>query len=47
MDLQDILNCLGYSLVADGIFGANTEAAVKKFQKDYGLMVDSIVGAKT
>jgi peptidoglycan hydrolase-like protein with peptidoglycan-binding domain len=45
--LQDILNSLGYSVIADGIFGTKTEAAVKKFQKDNGLVVDGIVGAKT
>jgi peptidoglycan hydrolase-like protein with peptidoglycan-binding domain len=31
----------------DGIFGANTESAVKKFQKDFGLAQDGIVGPKT
>ncbi|MGA9380470.1 MAG: peptidoglycan-binding protein [Phormidium sp.] len=45
--LQEILNSFGYSLVVDGIFGANTEAAVKKFQKDYSLVVDGIVSPKT
>ena len=45
--LQDILNRLGYSVVADSNFGAKTEAAVKKFQQDYGLVADGVVGAKT
>lgn len=45
--LQDILNSLGYSVVADNIFGAKTEAAVKQFQKDYGLAADGIVGPTT
>jgi peptidoglycan hydrolase-like protein with peptidoglycan-binding domain len=31
----------------DGIFGANTESAVKKFQKDFDLAQDGIVGPKT
>ena len=31
----------------DGIFGANTETAVKKFQKDLGLTQDGIVGPET
>ena len=31
----------------DGIFGAKTESAVKRFQKDFGLTQDGIVGPKT
>lgn len=46
-DLQLMLNKLGYFLVADGQFGAHTEAAVMKFQKDKGLLVDGICGPKT
>ena len=34
-------------VVADGVFGANTEVAVKKFQYKAGLTPDGIVGAKT
>jgi hypothetical protein len=34
-------------LVADGVFGSKTEAAVKKFQKARGLVVDGQVGKKT
>ena len=45
--LQDILDRLRYSVVVDGNFGIKTEAAVKKFQQDYGLVADGIVGAKT
>lgn len=32
---------------ADGKFGAKTEAAVKQFQKDWGLAEDGIIGPKT
>lgn len=45
--LQADLNTLGYKLEADGIFGLGTEATVKQFQKDHGLVVDGIAGAKT
>lgn len=32
---------------ADGKFGANTEKAVKAFQKDNGLVVDGVIGQAT
>lgn len=32
---------------ADGIFGADTDAAVRRFQSHHGLAVDGIVGRKT
>lgn len=34
-------------ITQDGVFGANTEAAVKKFQSKNGLTADGIVGEKT
>lgn len=45
--LQEWLNALGSTLEADGIFGAATQTAVKSFQRQHGLAVDGIVGAKT
>ena len=45
--LQQQLSQLGYPLVADGLFGAVTEQAVKKFQKKEGLWADGVVGPKT
>ena len=46
--MQFKLNSLGYSTGnADMIFGANTEKAVKAFQKDKGLAVDGICGKNT
>ena len=46
--MQTYLIKLGYlGGVADGNFGAVTEAAVKKFQKDNGLYADGEAGIKT
>lgn len=47
-ELQQKLTTLGYSLGAiDGDFGDKTLAAVKKFQSDYSLEVDGVVGNQT
>ena len=51
--VQRILNALGYkgkdgkSLTVDGIFGANTDYAVKAYQTANKLTADGIVGAAT
>jgi murein L,D-transpeptidase YcbB/YkuD len=46
--LQQTLTNKGYSTKGiDGIFGAATESAVKKFQKDKKLTVDGVVGPAT
>ena len=46
--LQKALNDLGYGLKADGHYGAQTKAAVIKFQKQHSeLKADGIFGAKT
>ena len=46
--LQFLLNQHGYSAgTPDGIFGANTLAAVQKYQKANGLTVDGICGKNT
>lgn len=34
-------------VTADGIFGRNTEAVLKQFQKNHGLVADGIAGPKT
>jgi len=49
-DIQMRLSELGYDIGpvgTDGIFGNFTDAAVKKFQQDRGLIVDGIVGEDT
>jgi len=45
--IQERLNFVGFNLKIDGIFGVNTEKAVKKFQNNRNLKVDGIVGKKT
>ena len=45
--VQSALNKLGYKLTVDGIFGKDTEQAVKQFQTSCGLSVDGIVGKET
>ncbi|MEN6348356.1 MAG: peptidoglycan-binding protein [Syntrophomonas sp.] len=49
--LQNLLKILpdpiGSAIKEKGVFGAETEAAVKKFQKYFNLTVDGIVGNKT
>jgi len=46
--VQQALIDLGVPLsVSDGIFGRNTEGAVKRFQKKYRLKEDGVVGPKT
>lgn len=46
--LQEALSALGFSCgVIDGIFGAHTEDALRRFQLNMGLPSDGIVGAFT
>ncbi len=46
--LQVDLNTLSYPCgEVDGIFGPKTGSAVRTFQRDHGLEVDSVVGEKT
>lgn len=45
--LQVELNNHGYQLIVDGIFGTKTDAAVRDFQRENGLVVDGIVGPAT
>lgn len=45
--LQNQLVAGGNDTPVDGIFGAKTEVAVKKFQEDYELKKDGVVGLAT
>lgn len=45
--LQNALAQAGFSVLADGDFGQNTEDAVKAFQTSKGLTADGIVGRDT
>ncbi len=45
--LQLALRAVGYDILADGDFGANTDKAVRDFQKSKGLKADGIVGKAT
>ncbi len=48
MIAQDDLNTLGYKTRGlDGIFGSNTQIAVKNYQQNKGLAVDGIIGCNT
>lgn len=47
-EIQNVLLSEGlYSGSADGIYGSETEAAVRDYQERYGLSVDGIAGEKT
>ena len=47
-ELQQVLSALGFACgVIDGIFGAHTEDALRKFQLNLGLPSDGIAGAYT
>ena len=47
-EIQERLNQLGYACgPVDGTVGIKTLAAIRKFQKDYGLTVDGIPGPQT
>ncbi|SRR6266545_4198772 len=46
-ELQRLLNQDGFQLTVDGLFGRDTETAVKRFQRDQGIDDDGIVGPLT
>lgn len=47
-EIQELLKEAKFYIGAiDGIFGSETEKAVKDFQKSFGLKVDGVVGPAT
>lgn len=47
-DLQERLGALGFHFGdIDGLFGPQTDAALREFQHNYGLVADSILGPST
>src|SRR5260221_2948839 len=46
-ELQQLLNQDGFPFDIDGLFGRDTEAAVKRFQREQGIDDDAIVGRFT
>ncbi|MEW9804425.1 N-acetylmuramidase domain-containing protein [Mesorhizobium marinum] len=46
-DLQRQLAALGYPVAPDGIFGPDTETALRAFQRDHGLIADGMAGPRT
>lgn len=45
--LQEALRKAGYNIAADGVFGAETQNAVRQYQSAQGLSVDGIAGQQT
>ena len=45
--VQAQLNRIGIPVIVDGSFGPQTAAAVRQFQRFYGLTIDGIVGPET
>ena len=45
--LQGCLICRGFALVLDGVFGGDTDGAVRAFQRAHGLSDDGIAGRDT
>lgn len=46
-DLQQMLCALGFPVLSDGIYGRQTQKAVRRFQARYGLAIDGVAGPQT
>ena len=47
LTLQGILESLGYLVTSNGVFDQQTYEEVKKFQEEFGLKADGVVGSRT
>jgi murein L,D-transpeptidase YcbB/YkuD len=47
MEVQKILNDIGYMIEANGFYDELTSKIVSKFQRDFGLSADGIIGPRT
>lgn len=47
VDLQTLLVAVGHAVARDGLFGLQTEHAIRSFQAAHGLDVDGIAGPQT
>jgi putative secretion ATPase (PEP-CTERM system associated) len=47
LTLQEILQDMGYLVTANGVFDQQTYEEVKKFQDEFGLKADGVVGSRT
>ena len=47
LTLQEILENLGYLVTSNGVFDQQTYEEVKKFQEEFGLKADGVVGSRT
>ena len=45
--VQEVLQDLGYLAISSGVFDQQTYGEVKKFQDDFGLKADGVVGSRT
>lgn len=45
--VQALLEQLGYKIIPDGFYGANTKSVILDFQRAHGLVADGIAGVNT
>ena len=45
--MQRYLSQLGYPCATDGMFGSESQAALRRFQQDYGVYADGVCGPVT